>query len=80
MERRGAGRSSTGMEAWHGEERGEKAVNRDGGVAWRGGRWEGRQQGWRRGMERRGRSSTGMEVWGGEEGGEKVINTIQSLL
>ncbi len=31
----------------------EKVVNRDGGVAWRGGGWEGRQQGWRRGMERR---------------------------
>jgi hypothetical protein len=51
------------MEAWHGEE-GGKVVNRDGGVAWRGG-GEGRQQGWRRGMERRGGSSTGMEmeVW-----------------
>ncbi len=36
MERRGVGRSSTGIEAWHGEG-GEKVVNRDGGVAWRGG-------------------------------------------
>jgi hypothetical protein len=37
MERREVGRSSTGIEAWHGEESGEKVVNRDGGVAWRGG-------------------------------------------
>ncbi len=60
MERREVGRSSTGMEAWHGEDEGGKVVNRDGSVAWRGG--EGRQQGWRRGMERRevGRSPTGM--------------------
>jgi hypothetical protein len=28
MERREVGRSSTGMEAWHGEERGEKVINR----------------------------------------------------
>ncbi len=37
MERRGEGRSSTEMELRHGEEGGEKVVNRDGGVAWRGG-------------------------------------------
>ncbi len=53
MERRGMRRSSTRMEAWHGEEVGEKVVNRDGGVAWRGAWWEGLQQGWRGGMERR---------------------------
>jgi hypothetical protein len=28
MERRGVRRLSTGMEAWHGEEGGEKVVNR----------------------------------------------------